>query len=353
LWISDKNSAGLPEALFRRCWPFHFAMKPFYHLGTQILVEKLFYGFFPLWRTWLLSQKWPEVQVVQAISGYASEPFDHAEKVGALRVIDCPNSHPLTYKGNWQRECDLWCPGEKVPVPDWMLLRMKRELERADVVLCPSLFVRDTMVANGISAEKCFVNPFGVDTQLFRPRTQLPARPKYISVGTICVRKGFQYLFQAFERVKKEIPEAELIVVGGYKRDFRMQRPRWEGSFTHFPQVSHQQLAEILLTCTAFVIPSTEEGLARVIPEAMAGGLPIIATHESGATTLVRDGMEGIIIPAQNVTAIANAMIRLWRDAELNTAMGRAAYDAGARHNSWQDYGDRLIAEYDRRLSLR
>jgi len=352
LWMSNKSSPGIPPGLFHRCWPFHLAMKLFYHWAPQIWVEKLFYRFFPLWRSWLRRQPWPEVEVVQAIAGYATEPFDHAEKVGALRVVDCPNSHPRTYQAFWQKECDTWCPGEKVPVPAWMFARMQREMERADVVLCPSIFVRDTMVQNGIPAEKCFINPFGVDTRQFRPRTELPSRPRFISVGTICLRKGFQYLFPAFALVKKELPDAELIVVGDYKVDFRMQRTQWEGSFTHIPSLSHQELAALLVTCSAFVFSSVEEGLARVIPEAMASGLPIIASYESGATTLMRDGVEGLIIPPREPARIAEAMVRLGRDASLNLAMGRAAYEAGARNNSWQDYSDRLIAEYARRRSM-
>jgi glycosyltransferase involved in cell wall biosynthesis len=349
LWVSDKNSTRLPPTLYRRCWPHHLAMKLVYHWAPQIWVEKLFYLFFPLWRHWLLSQKWPQVEVVQAIAGFATEPFDHAEKAGALKVVDCTNSHPKTYRSYWQRECDEWCPGEKVPVPDWMLERMEREIQRADLVLCPSLFVRDSMLQNGIPAEKCFINPFGVNTKKFQLRPQVPAKARYISIGTICVRKGFQYLFQAFELVKKELPEAELIVVGDYKIDFRMQRPKWEGSFTHIPHASHEVLAGILNTCSAFVFPSVEEGLARVIPEAMACGLPIIASHESGATTLVQDGVEGFIVPPREPARIAEAMIRLGKDTKLNAAMGRAAHESGARNNSWQDYGDRLIAEYARR----
>jgi glycosyltransferase involved in cell wall biosynthesis len=353
LWITNKNSTGIAHTFFRRCWPFHLAMKLFYHWAPQIWVEKLFYTFFPLWRWWLLSQNWPRVDVVQAIAGYASEPFDHAEKSGALRVVDCPNSHPHTYQSYWQRECDDWCPGEKIPVPDWMLERMKRELERADLVLCPSFFVRDTMVQNGISGEKCFVNPFGVDLQQFKPRSSLPEKPRYIAAGTICLRKGFHYLFSAFELVKKELPDAELIVVGDYKTDFRMQRHRWEGTFTHVPHLGHEELANLLITCSAFVFPSLEEGFARVIPEAMAAGLPIIASYESGATTLIQDGVEGIIVPPREPVRIAEAMVRLGRDKELNAAMGRAAYETGARNNSWLDYGDRLIAEYERRVSLK
>jgi glycosyltransferase involved in cell wall biosynthesis len=349
LWITNKNAFGLPPSLYRRCWPFHLVMKLFYHWAPQIWVEKLSYVFFPLWRHWLVSQKWPPVDVVQAITGFATEPFRHADKVGALKVADCTNSHPKTYQAYWQRECDEWCPGEKVPVPDWFLERMAREINDADLVLCPSLFVRDTMVQNGVPVEKCFLNPFGVNTKQFIPRPQVPTKPRYISVGTICVRKGFQYLFQAFELVKKELPEAELIVVGEYKIDFRMERPKWSGRFTQIPHLDHQALAELLKTCSAFVFPSVEEGLARVIPEAMACGLPIIASHESGATTLVRDGVEGLIIPPRDPVKIAEAMIRLGKDTQLNAAMGQAAFESGAKENSWQDYGDRLIAEYTRR----
>jgi glycosyltransferase involved in cell wall biosynthesis len=352
LWISNKNSTGISPEFYRRCWPFHLAIKPFFNLAPQIYQEKLFYALFPLWRAWLLRQSWPKVRVVQAITGFATEPFDHAEKVEALKVIDCPNSHPKTYRAYWQRECDEWCPGEKVPVPNWMLERMEREVERADLVLCPSLFVRDSMVQNGIPEEKCFVNPFGVNTKRFQPRPQVPAKARYISVGTICVRKGFQYLFQAFAEVKKELPDAELIVVGEYKIDFRMQRRKWEGSFTHILQAPHEVLAGILGTCSAFVFPSVEEGLARVIPEAMACGLPVIASHESGATTLVRDGVEGFIVPPRDPAKIAEAMIRLGKDAQLNATMGRAAREASAGKNSWQDYGDRLIAEYARRCRV-
>jgi glycosyltransferase involved in cell wall biosynthesis len=230
---------------------------------------------------------------------------------------------------------------------------MKRELQQADVVLCPSLFVCDTMTANGVAAEKCVVNPFGVNTDIFKARPEVPAQPRFISIGTICVRKGYQYLFRAFEKVKKVLPEAELICVGDYKTDFRVERPKWEGSFTHHPHLPHAELAKLLQSCTAFVFPSTEEGFARVIPEAMGAGLPILASYESGATTLVEDGVEGFIVRSRDPQHIADAMIRVTMDRELNQRMGEAALKKGAKKNTWQDYGDRLLAEYAGRLIKR
>lgn len=360
LWMADKNASHLPPGEYRRCWPYHLCMKPFYHGTSQIWSERATYFFLHVYTRWLRAQlrsaRCPQFDVVQAIMGFASEAFAVAEQRGALKVVDCPNSHPTSYYGYWQRECDLWCPGEKVPIPQWMFARMNRELQRADVVLCPSNFVRDTMVLNGIEPEKCIINPFGVNTSVFTARAAPPATPRFICVGTICLRKGYQYLFRAFAKVKAVRPDAELICVGDIKCDFRRELPKWQGLYTHYPSLPHNKLSELLRSCTAFVLPSCEEGFARVLSEAMATGLPLVASYESGATTLLQDGVEGFIV-SQNPDAIANAMLQLAKDAALNQQMGAAAYRKGAVRNTWQDYGDRLLAEYqkylDRKSALR
>ena len=353
LWISDNDHTKISREFVHRCWRFQVGMKPFYQWAPQIVTERAFYALFPLWRSWITTRHLGPANVIQAIIGYASEPFDEAEKTGALKVVDCPNSHPVSYYGYWQRECDLWCPGEKVPIPQWMFARMNRDLERADMVIVQSLFCKQSMVQNGIPEEKIMVNPMGVDTSIFKKREKVPEKPRFISVGTICLRKGHQYLFRAFEIVKKTLPDAELICVGSYKTDFRKERPKWEGSFTYYPSLSHPELAKLLQTCTAFSFPSQEEGIARAQMEALACGLPVIGTHEGGATTLVEDGVEGFSVRGRDPQHIAEAMIKIASDKELNQKMGDAAFLKGAVKNTWQDYGDRLLAEYARRLALR
>ena len=353
LLMADKKPRLLPPQLYRRCWPYHLAMKFFYHCSSQILEEKATYFFSYLYDSWLeIELRRHSYDVIQAIMGFGIHGFRHASSRHALKVVDCPNTHPVTYRGFWQRECDLWCPGEIVPIPGRFFRRMTQELELADLILCPSVFVKETMLLNGIPESKCFVNPFGVDSQLFKSRSHIPTTPKFICVGTICVRKGYQYLFRAFELVKKVIPTAELICVGGYKRDFAKEKPKWDDLFTHIPHVDHTTLAGILQKCSAFVFPSQEEGFARVLSEAMGAGLPIIASHESGATTLVRDGIEGFIVRGRDPQHIADAMVRIALDPELNLKMGKAAFQKGAAKNTWQDYGDRLLEEYRRRLAI-
>ncbi|MEP6669612.1 MAG: hypothetical protein ABJF10_10695, partial [Chthoniobacter sp.] len=51
--VTDKNSTGIAEDKFRRCWPYHVAMKPFYHFASQIWREKAAYACFPIWKRWL------------------------------------------------------------------------------------------------------------------------------------------------------------------------------------------------------------------------------------------------------------------------------------------------------------
>jgi glycosyltransferase involved in cell wall biosynthesis len=343
LWIPDKNTTGIDADKFRRCWAYHLAMKPFYHLAPMGLTQKAAMALLPIWGSWISRQRAEPFDVAYTIMGHGTELFDVAERTGALKVMDASSSHPTSFYGFWQRECDLWCPGARVGIPRWIFARANRELERADLILCPSKFVRDSMLYNGISESKCVLNPYGVDTREFTPRSEVPTKPRFICVGAICLRKGHQYLFRAFEKVRRVLKDAELVCAGGYAPDFRRERPRWEGSFRHYENLPAAGVAKLLREATAFVFPSNEEGFARAIIEAMASGLPIIATHESGATTLVDDGVEGWIVRGRDVDQLADAMIKTASDREANARMGRAAHQRGAQKNDWGDFAERTL----------
>jgi len=200
-WMADKNSLEIAANQYRRCWPYHLAMKWFYHCAPQVWDERATYWFAGLYEWWLRgrlrSPDCPKFDVAHGLMGFASALFARAQETGALKVLDCPNSHPTTYHGFWQRECDLWCPGEKVPIPRWMFGRMNRELEQADLIIVQSRFCKESMLLNGIPEAKVMINPMGVDTSLFKKREAVPSKPRFICVGTISLRKGHQYLFRA------------------------------------------------------------------------------------------------------------------------------------------------------------
>jgi glycosyltransferase involved in cell wall biosynthesis len=354
-WMGSACPKGVERDFYRRIWPYHLAQKAFYHLPFVDLEERMRWNNLPFYDAWISRQSLPDgVNVVHGPMGSCEALFRLADRSGRriLKVFDSPNSHPTTQFGYWQRECDLYAPSRyKLPVAQWVRSRINREIEAADVVLCPSDFVRDTMVLNGISPDKCFVSHFGVDTEIFKKRESLPERPTFISVGSLTVRKGQQYLFQAFEKVKEKLPDSQLICVGGMRPDFKKEIVKWQGRFEHFDNVPHSKLAEMLSKSTAFVLPSLEEGFARVLSEAMAVGLPILASYESGASTVVRNGVEGFILNPRDVDGLASAMLRMALNKEENIAMGDASYLAGGKSNTWADYTQRLLEEYSRRLS--
>jgi len=353
-WVSNSSRSGVSEKLYRRVWFYHLAQKLFYHLPFSHLEEIMRWKNLPYYDLWIKAQELPQgTNVVQAPMGSCQALFKLADKSGAkvLKVFDAPNSHPTTFAGYWQRECDLYAPGYEIPMPLKARSRINRELEAADLILCPSIFVKETMLQNGISEDKCFVSHFGVDTSVFRPRSEVPDEPVFICVGSICLRKGHQYLFRAFEKLKEKIPSAKLICVGGVRPEFAEELKKWGNTFVHYPSLPHDVLARLLETATAFVLPSIEEGFARVLSEAMACALPIIATHESGATTVIKDGQEGFIVAGRNIRALTKSMEELALNPELNLRMGGAALKAGAISNTWADYTSRLLNEYSRRLA--
>ena len=352
LWMSDRNKARFAPEKFRWCWPLFAATKPLHFVpGVRHAAEWAFWRALPVWRAWLAAQRYPECDVIHARMGYALEPFAWAERAGrrVLKVVDCTNSHPTTQVGYWQRELDLFAPGRRPVMPRSLFTRMNREIERADVVLCPSDFVRDTMLANGVPAEKCLVQPYGYDPGLFTPREAPPERPRFLFTGTLCLRKGVHYLLRAFALAKRRLPGAELVLMGGLHPDFHGEYRRWAGTFEHIPHGSRDRVARELRRATAFVFPSCEEGFARSIMEALGTGLPVIASHESGASTLLRDGRGGIVVGPRDVEGLAEAMVRLGEDRALNARLGQEARAAVAGR-SWDDYGRDVIAQYRARL---
>lgn len=354
LYSPAKNSTALPEANFHRSWSFNLACQPFYRIAGGRYAEAGYHLMFPVWKAWFKRQPHPKCDVIHAVMGSATEPFDVAEKIGALKVLDASNSHPTSFYGFWQRELDIWNPSARVSVPRRVFKRANQEIQRADVVLCASAYVRDSMLYNGIPESKLAVNPFGVDLKVFAPREHPPEKPRFLFVGGLTLRKGLQYLIPAFEQLKKQKPDAELILCGPLNHaDFAELYSRWRPIFTHIRSHTHKELAELMRTCTAFVFPSIEEGFARVIPEAMAGGLPIIATHNSGATTVIENGRQGIIVPAWSPSAVHDAMLQMIERPDLCDAMGKAAAARMAQDGSWECYAGRLLETYDAHLSKR
>jgi glycosyltransferase involved in cell wall biosynthesis len=111
--------------------------------------------------------------------------------------------------------------------------------------------------------------------------------------------------------------------------------------------VSRGRVVEELQRASVFVLASVEEGLALVIAQAMACGLPVVATEATGIRELITDGVEGIVVPAPpDAQSLAEAIDSLLTDPDRAQAMGAAARRKVESFGGWDRYGRQLVAAF-------
>ncbi len=229
--------------------------------------------------------------------------------------------------------------------------RAKAEYALADHLIVPSEYAKTTFTQAGFSPLKISVVPYGVDLQRFRKaRDTIDYETgervfRILYVGRIAPEKGVHYLIRAFQRLN--LPSAELLLIGsmdstmqGLIDDVSQHNPRIRAS-GHSP---HVELCRHYQASSVMVLPSVSDGFGLVILEAMASGLPVIVTTNTGV--VIRDGVEGFVIPIRDVEALQERMLWLYEHPQSRREMGQAASER-AREFTWQHYGERLLRVYD------
>ena len=169
-------------------------------------------------------------------------------------------------------------------------------------------------------------------------------------VGRLEFRKGLNYLLNAFLRVKQEVPNSRLIVVGPGTR-LRKRYERWiqktgleDVVFVGY--ASKEDLPRYYKTADVFCAPATSrESFGIVLLEGMAAGKPIVATNIPGYASVVSDGEEGILVPPRNHPELARALLTLLNDRALRTEMG-ARGKAKSKEYSWELVAGRIMDYY-------
>ncbi len=192
------------------------------------------------------------------------------------------------------------------------------------------------------------------DTARLRKKLGIPEGTTVVlAMGRMVYVKGFNYLLEAFQKVTQECNDATLVLAGGGVLFDEMkelaQRLGISGRVVMPGAVMRNEVPVYFKLADMFVIPSIRhesgavDGLPVVIPEAMAAGLPIIASNVGGIPVLVRDGKNGVLVCERDAGELANAMTRLIDDPGLRQEYGRRSrlviedsvnYDAVAAHFS-------------------
>ena len=220
--------------------------------------------------------------------------------------------------------------------------RERAEWALADCIVCPSPFVRDHVVAEGGSADRCVVVPYGVDAEGRLASThRMPGPLRILTVGEIGLRKGSPYVLEAAER----LGTAVRMRMAGPDRLPPGIRRRIARSIELRGIVPRAAIAEEYRWADVFLLPSLCEGSATAVYEALAAGLPVITTCSTGS--VVRDGIEGFIVPPRDPQAIADAVRHLAENEDVRAAMSANARIAAQEHTV-DKYGARLLAVLSR-----
>ena len=208
----------------------------------------------------------------------------------------------------------------------------------ADFAICPSEWVRDDLVRNfGFPSEHTAIVPYGVNPEMLSVADE-PVRGRILFAGTADLRKGIHYLAMAAEKLVEHGLHCEFRVAGDVEQSVANQTQcRY---LTFLGRVPRAGMTSEFASADLFVLPSLAEGSAEATYEALACGVPVVTTREAGS--VVRDGIEGRIVPSRNAEALANAIAEIVEDRQKRQRLSRAAREQ-ARDYTWARYGERLV----------
>ncbi len=229
----------------------------------------------------------------------------------------------------------------------------KRGLQAAHTVFALSEYTRAAVEAI-IGSERVVLAPCGVDTNLFTP-AEKQGQGYILSVARFSdPRKNVRLLLSAYAQLRQKIPDApKLYLIGeppseaaqlylqslGIAEEVRLLGPKHGG-----------ELAELFRNASLFALSSDEEGLAIVILEAMASGLPVVSTDCGGPATAVSQGKSGLLTPVGDANALAAAMETLLRDSALRRQFGIAGRRIAEEHFSIGAAGKIFLDAYNKVL---
>jgi glycosyltransferase involved in cell wall biosynthesis len=172
-----------------------------------------------------------------------------------------------------------------------------------------------------------------------------PSIFRAIFSGALIERKGVHHLLEAWHRLN--LKNAELWLLGSIHEEAKPHLKKfWRDNIRTIGFA--RDVEKYLSQATIHIFPSQLEGSAKVTYEAAACALPQVVTRESG--DVVRDGIEGIIVPPANVDAIAAAIEHLYRHPETVSNMGIAARKRVVENFTWDLFRERLLRAYERAM---
>ncbi|QSO53703.1 glycosyltransferase family 4 protein [Alicyclobacillus curvatus] len=267
-----------------------------------------------------------DVSVYHSFPGFAEASFRRVKSLGGTTVLEAATVHVAELYAISEKEHQLRNIRGNAFSRRWTE-RVIREYELADHITVASRLQFESLVRNGVPASKLIMAPLGVDTKHFYPfasdREDKSGRFRVIQVGQVSLLKGVPYLLDALLALND--PDVELVLLGGV--GWRAIR---DLIATYVKRGLNIRLEvgdplPALRTAHVCVHATLSDGFGMAPLEAMATGLPVIVTEQTGMKDLVQSGVNGYIVSAKNSVEIAEKIRDLKGTEMRRLAMGKAA----------------------------
>ena len=261
--------------------------------------------------------------------------------------------------------CDLWysLPQFKQRIMQSLAKSFLRaSYERSFAILSLSKSIRDELENDyGIEAEKIFVYTYRI-SDIFNPHVSTnlkkilnPHGPVVLTVGRISPQKGLHYLVMAAPEIIRKIPGVKF-VIRSYAAEEKYEEYLAELINKHnlgqyFKIILkfslYEEIPKYMVAADVFVLPSVSEGLGVVLLEAMACGVPVVASNVGGVRDIISSGHNGLIFKSGDVRGLSEAVIKILSDKALATRFSEEALDTIHKmtNNEFETLLNKLIFE--------
>lgn len=299
-----------------------------------------------------LSQKYlrnADIFHVRSGSGMGGA-IEKAKANGMKVIVDHSIAHPAFMSFQLEKEFKkngiLFDMGMNNPFWQGVL----SDCNKADLLLVNSHFVKGTFVEAGYDEKKIRVVYLGVRSDFSRLKMDYTIGDtiKLLFTGSFGFRKGGEYLLEAIRILNSRNILCELTIVGGFSDAIEILAKYDLPNIKLVGVVPQDELKGYLRNADIYVFPSLCEGCAQSGMEALAAGLPVIATRESGLP--IEHGQTGFIIPSKNEQSIVDAVVNVIKDSVLRGNIGRNAAKMMTRY-TWDNYAEEVFKLYQSLLN--
>ena len=293
------------------------------------------------------------IDILIGWSSFSLETFKLAKNKKCIKILERGSTH-IDFQNQIMEQEYIMNNLKPVLASKYIVEKEKAEYEIADYITVPTEFARQTFVSKGFSKDKIIKIPYGVNLKEFNPNKFEKKDDKFriIYTGAVSFRKGLIYLLKSFNDLN--LKNSELLIIGNIENKMKeiVKKFKSNKNIIFKNAVKQHELNQYYSYSDVFVTCSIEEGLSMVQLQAMACGLPVICTKNSGGEEIISDGVDGYILPIRDLDELKRKMLFLYENKSVCFEMGRLAQKKIKNVFSWERYGKNVISTYQKLLNL-